>query len=74
MGRPCFAEQFIEGREFNLSVLAGDLFGRTPIWGSLRAFKVLYYVISFANLGRTLRAMRSRSANIRVEPERMTSG
>jgi 2-polyprenyl-6-methoxyphenol hydroxylase-like FAD-dependent oxidoreductase len=57
-----------------LSVLAGDLFGRTPIWGSLRAFKVLYYVISFANLGRTLRAMRSRSANIRVEPERMTSG
>ena len=24
LGRPCFAEQFIEGREFNLSVLAGD--------------------------------------------------
>ena len=22
-GRPCFAEQFVEGREFNLSVLAG---------------------------------------------------
>jgi len=36
-------------------------------------FKAMYYVISFANLGRTLRAMRGRAANIRaVEPERMT--
>ncbi len=25
MGRPCFAEQFIDGREFNLSMLAGPL-------------------------------------------------
>jgi hypothetical protein len=33
----------------------------------------LYYLISIANLGRTLRAMRGRAANIRaVEPERMT--
>jgi flavin-dependent dehydrogenase len=56
-----------------LSVLAGDLFSRTPIWTSLRLFKILYYVISLANLKRTLRAMRSRAANIRaVEPERMT--
>jgi hypothetical protein len=57
-----------------LSVLAGDVFGRTPIWGSLRAFKFVYYVISLAKLGRTLRAARRRAANIRgVEPERMTS-
>lgn len=57
-----------------LSVLAGDIFGRTPIWGSLRAFKFLYYVISLANFGRTLRAARRRADNIRrVEPERMTS-
>ena len=48
-----------------LSVLAGDLFGRTPIWGSLRAFKSLYYLISLANLGRTLRALRNRASNIR---------
>jgi flavin-dependent dehydrogenase len=57
-----------------LSVLAGDVFGRTPIWGSLRAFKCLYYVISLAKLGRTLRAARNRAGNIRsVEPERMNS-
>jgi hypothetical protein len=54
-----------------LSVLAGDVFGRTPIWGSLRAFKFLYYLISVAKLGRTLRATRKRAANIRsIEPER----
>ncbi len=57
-----------------LSVLAGDIFGRTPIWTSLRLFKGLYYVICFANLGRTIRAMRNRAANIRSEPERLTSG
>ncbi|GAC1302467.1 MAG: NAD(P)/FAD-dependent oxidoreductase [Steroidobacteraceae bacterium] len=57
-----------------LSVLAGDMFGRTPIWTSLRLFKVLYYLVSFANLGRTLRAARSRASNIRpAEPQRMTS-
>jgi hypothetical protein len=57
-----------------LSVLAGDIFRRTPIWTSLRLLKGLYYVISFANLGRTIRAMRNRAANIRAEPERLTSG
>jgi hypothetical protein len=57
-----------------LSVLAGDIFGRTPIWTSLRLLKGLYYVISFANLGRTIRAMRNRAVNIRAEPERLTSG
>jgi hypothetical protein len=52
-----------------LSVLAGDIFGRTPIWGRLRLFKVLYYILSFANLGRSLRAWRRRAANIRPEAE-----
>ena len=57
-----------------LSVLAGDVFGSTPIWRSLRAFKVVYYAISLAKLGRTLRAKRNRADNIRsVEPERVTS-
>ena len=56
-----------------LSVMAGDVFGRAPIRASLLLFKGLYYVISLAKLGRTLRAMRGRTANIRaVEPERMT--
>jgi flavin-dependent dehydrogenase len=55
-----------------LSLLAGDIFGRTPIWKSLRLFKALYYIISAANLGRTIRALRNRAANIRSEPEHMT--
>ena len=55
-----------------LSVLAGDIFGRTPIWASLRAFKSLYYLISLANLGRSLRAARTRAAHISdPEPERI---
>jgi flavin-dependent dehydrogenase len=76
---PTMRELFLSPRnvlrmeEALLSVLAGDLFRRTPIWASLRLFKGLYYVISIAKLGRTLRAMRGRAANIRpVEPERMT--
>jgi hypothetical protein len=57
-----------------LSVLAGDIFGRTPIWGRLRLFKALYYLMSWANLGRSLRARRRRAANIRTEAEHMTGG
>ena len=56
-----------------LSLLAGDVFGRTPIWASLFLFKGLYYLICLANLGRTIRAMRSRAVNIRAEPESLTS-
>jgi flavin-dependent dehydrogenase len=60
-------------QEALLSLLAGDIFGRTPIWTSLRAFKGLYYLMSLANLRRSLQAARRRSANIRpVEPDRLT--
>jgi 2-polyprenyl-6-methoxyphenol hydroxylase-like FAD-dependent oxidoreductase len=76
---PTMRELFLSPRnvlrmeEALLSVMAGDVFGRTPIRASLLLFKGLYYVISLAKLGRTLRAMRGRAANIRaVEPERMT--
>jgi hypothetical protein len=60
-------------QEALLSLLAGDIFGRTPIWASLRAFKALYYLMSLANLRRSLQAARRRSTNIRpVEPDRLT--
>jgi hypothetical protein len=62
-------------REALLSLLAGDIFGRTPIWASLRAFKALYYILSFSHLSRSLQAARRRAADILpVEPERMTHG
>jgi len=58
-------------KEALLSLLAGDIFGNTPIWASLRAFKALYYLISLANLRRSLGAARRRSVNIQpVEPDR----
>jgi flavin-dependent dehydrogenase len=58
-------------KEALLSVLAGDIFGRTPIWGSLRSFKALYYLISIAQWRRTLQAARRRRSNMApVEGER----
>jgi flavin-dependent dehydrogenase len=57
-----------------LSMLAGDIFGGTPIWGRLRLFKALYYALSCANLRRSFRAWRLRAVNIRSEAEHVTSG
>jgi flavin-dependent dehydrogenase len=48
-----------------LSVLAGDVFGKTPIGPHLLAFKALYYGMSLLNLRRTLAAWRRRKLNIR---------
>ena len=49
-----------------LSMLAGDIFGKTPIWRSLLALKGIFYVASAWNYKRSLRAIRQRKANIRV--------
>jgi len=49
-----------------LSVLAGDIFLKTPIWNSLRMFKAIYLLTSVFNLRRTLAGQRQRTANIRV--------
>jgi flavin-dependent dehydrogenase len=60
-------------QEALLSLLAGDIYGRTPIWNSLRMLKALYYLISFAHWRRTLAASRRRSADmVAGEPEQMT--
>jgi flavin-dependent dehydrogenase len=52
-------------KEALMSVLAGDIFGKTPIWRSLRYFKLMYYIGSAATLLRTVRAWRRRRLNIR---------
>ncbi|MES2993433.1 MAG: NAD(P)/FAD-dependent oxidoreductase [Pseudomonadota bacterium] len=52
-------------KEALLSLLAGDIFGKTPIWGSLRVMKALYYLVSIGHLGRTVRAWKRRRINIR---------
>jgi flavin-dependent dehydrogenase len=52
-------------KEAMLSVLAGDIFGSTPIWGSVRAFKLTYGLFSLLHARRSVRAARRRSINIR---------
>ena len=56
-------------QEALLSVLAGDVYGKTPIHGPLLVFKVLYYAASLLNFRRTLKAWRTRKRNIRVVDE-----
>ena len=56
-------------QEALLSVLAGDVFGKTRIRAPLLIFKALYYAISVANLKRTVQAWRMRRTNIRSVDE-----
>ena len=51
-------------KEAILSVLAGDIFGGTPIWPSLNAFKSAYYISALLNPRRSLAALRRRRHNI----------
>ena len=52
-------------KEALLSLLAGDIYGKTPIWRSIAILKTLYYLVSFGNLRRTVRAWQRRRINIR---------
>ena len=52
-------------KEALLSLLAGDIYGKTPIWGTVRLLKALYYLVSIGNMGRTWRAWKRRRVNIR---------
>ena len=68
---PTIREMFMAPRnvfrvkEAILSLLAGDIYGKTPIWGSLRIMKAIYYAISIANFRRTFAAWRQRRGNVR---------
>ncbi len=53
-------------KEALLSMLAGDIFGKTPIWRSLLALKGIFYLTSAWNFKRSREALRQRKANIRV--------
>ena len=81
MTRPAMRDLFMAPRnilrmkEALLSLLAGDIFGTTPIWTSLRAFKLVYYATSLAHPRITLAALRARTRNIQpAEPERAAAG
>ncbi len=53
-------------KEALISLLAGDIFGRTPIWHSIRALKGVYLAGQIANLPRAWRAYRRRRHNIQA--------
>jgi len=53
-------------KEALLSLLAGDIFGKTPIWRSLYAFKGIYYLVSMLNFKRSIEAWRRRKNNIMI--------
>lgn len=55
-------------KEALLSVLAGDIFGHTPIWRSVFAFKVLYYAYAALRPRRSWQAWQRRRQNIRPQP------
>lgn len=52
-------------QEAVLTVLAGDIHGKTPFRLPLTLFKGLYYLVSFAHPARTWNAWRRRRSNIR---------
>jgi flavin-dependent dehydrogenase len=52
-------------KEAVLTVLAGDVHGRTPFRWPLNAFKALYYLVSLTHPKRTWDAWRRRRHNIR---------
>jgi flavin-dependent dehydrogenase len=47
-------------QEAVVGMLAGDIFGRTPLWTSLNLFKLIYWATSLAMLPRSLAAWRRR--------------
>ncbi len=61
-------------REALLSLLSGDIFGKTPIWPSIFVFKSIYRITSLLNARRTLAAMRRRRINIRDVEAPSTAG
>lgn len=72
MTRPAMRNLFMAPRnifrvqEALLSLLAGDLFGKTPIYPSLFAFKVLYYLSSALEPRANFRAWRARRHALRA--------
>ena len=52
-------------KEGLLSMLAGDIFGKTPIWRSIFMFKTLYYLANIFQPKRAYRGWKQRQFNIR---------
>ncbi|MGH8678217.1 MAG: NAD(P)/FAD-dependent oxidoreductase, partial [Burkholderiales bacterium] len=77
MTNPSMRELFMNPRNYLrmqealISLLAGDLFRGTPIYGSLRAFKAVYYLTSLCSPLRSCRAWIRRKRAIRDQGDAM---
>ena len=60
-----YPKNVLRVKEALLSVLAGDIFGKTPIWRSLLVFKALYYSANVLQPRRAYAAWKKRRWNIR---------
>ena len=60
---------YLRMQEAVLSVLAGDIYGRRPMWLSLACFKVLHALLNLKHLPRTLAGWRRRKVNIAYVPD-----
>ena len=70
---PVFRDLFMSPRNFFrmeeavLSLLAGDVFGGSPIRSRLMVFKTLYYVMSLVHLKSSLKIWLARRQDVRVD-------
>jgi flavin-dependent dehydrogenase len=65
---------YLRMEEAVLSLLAGDLFRGTPIYRSLRLFKLTYYLFGLSDLASSLKAWRKRKELIRPVQEDPAAG
>ena len=56
---------FARVKEALMSLLAGDIYGKTPMWWGLRRFKILYYLIAVFHPMRTWRGWRKHRNSIK---------
>jgi len=70
---PAFRNLFMSPRNYVrmeeavLSLLAGDIFGRSPIGWRLSIFKLFYYVTSLFHLRSSIKAWRMRRGSLGLE-------
>jgi hypothetical protein len=48
-----------------ISLFAGDIYGKTPIWPSIFALKAMYFLVSLGHLRRSFAFWKRRRGNIR---------
>ncbi len=62
-----YPQNTLRVKEALLSLLAGDLYGRSPIRPSLLALKAIYYLVSLRHLPRSFRGWHRRRQLLRLE-------